>query len=518
MTRQFPVGLVGRMELLRSGRRFSQRRLALAVTVLQVLAVALAVGWFAATTAADWFPIERPIPTVVRGRIGAASLLATLAVASRTARVTGSGDWIPLGMTVTTPTVIVWGLAFADLCRAVILATPIAAAAVVGLAIGSAPMDAAVGMTLTVVAVGIAALGIGTALGYVGLLASRAGVPPRQYRIALSIGGIAAGVVIAWTWSIDAIVRIVGATPAGWFADALAAYPVTVDSAAALGRPGALVLGGVLCLLAAPRIAAVAWMLEGTDPRRHIGSSGWLTALHPPFLSTTARAVSVKTLRRTVRDPTRAVYLVFPIGIFAGMFGLPEAAAPIRFALLYLPLYGAWAAGAGFALNPLGDEGAALPVSLLTMDDAGRVTRGYVWPGIATVSLPLGAIVLALATVAGLAIEYTVTLLALVVPLLVASVTIAAACGVTFPRFSTVRIAESTEVVTPSKHAFLAHGAALIAVSLPGLSVPGAALTGLELSLRQLATIVAAQTLVSAVVAIGCLAYTTRRIERYFLE
>jgi hypothetical protein len=129
----------------------------------------------------------------------------------------------------------------------------------------------------------------------------------------------------------------------------------------------------------------------------------------------------------------------------------------------------AWTAGAAFALNPLGDEGAVLPATLTAVSGRAFV-RGLLAPSLLFV--PVVALLTLLAAVLGGHGPSVALALALVAGFLtVVGAALAPLVGTWFPRFSAIRIGNSDGVRPPR----LLAGALHVAL----VWVPGAALAGL---------------------------------------
>jgi ABC-2 type transport system permease protein len=117
-------------------------------------------------------------------------------------------------------------------------------------------------------------------------------------------------------------------------------------------------------------------------------------------------------------------------------------------------LYSAWATGALFTLNPLGDEGAVLPVTV-TSGVTGRQFVGGLVAASALIGTPVTvalAVVLAALSPIGVLPTICTVVAALVLPTLAASV--AAGVGTAFPKYEATSITRSREAVVPSMWAF----------------------------------------------------------------
>ena len=192
----------------------------------------------------------------------------------------------------------------------------------------------------------------------------------------------------------------------------------------------------------------------------------------PRIGSAPVRHVAEWVLLRTRRDPNRLMFLLIPV--FA--IGSPLVSTAVQsgsVGTLAAPLCAValpWLAGSAFALNPLGDEGAVLPVTLTTVSGR-QYVRGLAVPGL-VFGLPL---VLVATGLAGVVSPYTLAeRLALVVLggyLTVVSVTVTPAVGMALPRFSAISVGQSRDVVPPRMSAVAVHAALTV--------VPGAFLAAL---------------------------------------
>jgi len=116
--------------------------------------------------------------------------------------------------------------------------------------------------------------------------------------------------------------------------------------------------------------------------------------------------------------------------------------APVAAALL------PWVAGATFAMNPFGDEGAVLPVTLLSISGAEYV-RGLLLPGV-LFGIPLVVLVTGgTALVGGFQLPVVLGLVGVGLLATAVAVTSAPAVGLWFPRFSAISIGQSRKVIPP---------------------------------------------------------------------
>lgn len=257
-------------------------------------------------------------------------------------------------------------------------------------------------------------------------------------------------------------------SPLGWPGQLLLAGIPVVGSTpwqAAAGLAGAA--GVTLAALAAGvRVGEYHWFADPVPPEEKaedVESSDRLGALLSGVASRPVRTVAVTAVRRARRAPVRLAYTAYPL--FGAFFLVEEVAQTGRiptYAAVLLGVYVAWAAGALFALNLLGDHGPALPTVLTSTVSGREVVTGTALASVLC-TLPLALVV---APGAGLlspldASETALLTAGTVVGVSVAPV-LAVGIGVWLPRFGTVRITNNRHVVMPSKSAFLVYSLAVL--------------------------------------------------------
>jgi len=158
-------------------------------------------------------------------------------------------------------------------------------------------------------------------------------------------------------------------------ASALQAVAVVVGSAVVSG----------LAVLASVRVSERRWYDDGVDARARETDSvsgGRLDGL----LGRRTAWVARKSWLRARRAPIKLLYVAYPIFVLVTPIQASVEAGRVTSLLpTTIALYGAWLTGALFTLNPLGDEGAVLPVSAIT----GVTGREFVG-GLVTASALLG--------------------------------------------------------------------------------------------------------------------------------
>ena len=276
--------------------------------------------------------------------------------------------------------------------------------------------------------------------------------------------------------------------PIAWFADlAVIGTPLAGSflrsTGALLSSAVLLILGGIIV----EREGVALWFIEPVSigagettresavvdsegPTQTFQRDALETAVKPLVVpriaSTPVRHVTEWVLLRTRRDPNRLLFLlipVFAIGssvVSSGLqFGsLRALIAPVCAVLL------PWFTGALFAMNPFGDEGAVLPVTLTAVSGK-QYVRGLMMPGL-VLGLPIVAIMTSIASVFS---PYTVieqvSLVVFSVYLTCVSVAITPAIGMALPRFSGIRVSQSQEVLPPRISAIIIH---MMLITIPG--------------------------------------------------
>ena len=185
----------------------------------------------------------------------------------------------------------------------------------------------------------------------------------------------------------------------------------------------------------------------------------------PTRISQPTRRVAQWRILQTRRDPRRLNFLVLPVVMVgSGLISTGiQATSPWTVVAPAAAVLLPWMAGATVAMNPLGDEGAVLPVTLISTPGPAYV-RGLMLPGLLFGS-PIVVFATGGATLAG-PFELTAALGLVGVGLLatVVAVTTAPAVGLWFPRFSSIRIGQSREVIPPRLMTTALH---FLGVSIP---------------------------------------------------
>lgn len=336
--------------------------------------------------------------------------------------------------------------------------------------VGSAPAFVLVVVSLALVMVSAYVLGFGVGMGLTHVFGRSA----LFVRFRWAIGSVA---FIAYMWLVLAnriddllgpVVAVTRESPVAWFADL--ALLTVVDgtdpvhaSVAALGGV-VLVVGGVRF---AVWVAGVHWY---TDPVQTGGGStesvtgGRLSSV----IGRPAAWVATKSWLRARRAPLKLVYVAYPLFVLIQPIqGAVEAGRVTTTVPVIVAVYGAWATGAAFGLNPLGDEGAVLPITVTTGVGGRDVVLGLMAAGLVPGLLVTGVGTVVLGVASPLGVVAVAGLLVAVVVLCVGATAVATGIGVAFPRYEAAALGRSRSVVVPSTWGFLTYSVVLLVLAAP---------------------------------------------------
>lgn len=468
--------LVGRTEFLRSLRRARTETnmlvglgmSALMLVVVTLLAAGGAVAFGDALASLDEFG-----RTLVRMFAVSLWLLATVVVAFRVIGDTGRIDGEAGILTATSPRSVVLGLLLAELYRLLAyLGLPVL---VVAVALGVGTGDPLV--TPATLAVAAAVLLTGLPVGYlVGLLALYLSATiPFVRRNRLKLGGVLMVLYLGSIYVFGEVVVVLAETPLAWLAD-----PVLVTigaggdprlAAAALAAPLVVTPATVA---AVTRVAVATWYADPVAPENDDDSDTLLTGVDEvlaPLASRPTVSVTRKTLLRARRAPYTLTFALVPAFAAVGYVAQAVQAGevPETFPVL-VAAYAGWAVGSAFTLNPFGDEGALLPVTLSTGVSGTEFVRGRVlaaW----LVGVPVTLVVVALAAVAAAVPPWkAVGSLLFGLVFSVGTPPVSVGIGVVFPKFDTRTVLGNCEAVMPSVFAFGLFVLVLLPLGLPAVA------------------------------------------------
>ncbi|SDF00475.1 hypothetical protein [Halorientalis regularis] len=484
---------IGRTEFRRTTRslRGDSARLALlgVVAVLFGLMV-LAGAWFILQFG-DQIPAG-DVSNVIRGSVAIQWLFAVFITAQRAGSRHHSIDQESLMLLTVPVRAVALGLLSAECFRALAyLAVPVLLLGGAFVVASASPLMAPF-LVLAVLLFFTTALVLGFALGLLAkLLVARYRVVA-EHKSAFSFLAVivfVGGYVGLQNFGGQSLTALLGWLPFSWIVDlAVIGSPF---SGSTLRAAGVLVgglgwtVGGVLVV---ERLGVALWFgdtvedaVAAEQARVDTGSAAdpLAAAVRPiplPMISQPARRIAQRSVVVARRNPQRLSFLVLPV-VLLGVTLVNVAQAGVGSLLALLPplvVVGLpWLAGAVFGLNPLGDEGAALPTTLTSLPSGRDYAVGLAVPG-----LTLGLPVVVLATVAtGLAGPYapleTAALAVLALVLTLAAVVIAPALGMAFPRYDPVRVGSDREIVPPSLSAVVLYS---LTLGIPGALAAAATL------------------------------------------
>jgi hypothetical protein len=384
--------------------------------------------------------------------------------------------------TVTTGSALV-GVLFAEFAFVLLWVLVPGVAAGVGLAVGAGTLWSVATVPLAVVAVAATAVAVGYPLG----LGIRHAVTRfafvARHKVALIVAVFVAYFAAVSSGSLNAVMvalfEPMQASPTGWAADLLLLWVpgVAASPLLAAGALGATAALGVAAAAVGTALADRHWFsdpaLAGAEEEAPTGSAerGLETAL-APYLGTATAALVVLAWRRAYRAPLKLLYAAYPllflVGVFAEIVQTGVVPAYLPFAVL---VFVAYAAGVVFTLNPLGDQGAVLPATVLSRVDGRTFARAHLLASL-IVAVPLGMALTAVAAVLSpIDAETTVALVAAVPLVMVVSAALSVGIGVAFPRFEAVNVTRSMKTVVPSVLGFVLFSLHLLVTVAAGAVV-----------------------------------------------
>ena len=343
----------------------------------------------------------------------------------------------------------------------------------------------------------------GYAIGIAGKTIAARYVIVARFKTALAVLAFVAYFVLIITGGTNSVFgplfAAIKATPLGWFADlALVAAPArAIDVAHPATAAVTLLVGVPLATWVTIRLTGLLWYTDPARPNHTTATSGEATASADPdttvnskttinpsqvlatgisdrvfsgWVSPSVLRIAQKSWRRAYRAPMKLQYTVFPIFFLINPIQQSIQSGEITTVLpASVAIYGAWATGAAFTLNPLGDEGAMLPVTLTTPVSGTKLLSGLVLSGMAVGAPVTGVFATVLGVLSPVNVLSAVAFGALGVVLCGGACTIGVGVGTMFPKFKRTRISRSRKAIVPSLSAFIVYSLSLFVVALPGL-------------------------------------------------
>ena len=477
---------VARMEFRRSLRKLLGSGLRTAGLLLAAGFFALvAVGFSALLVSLDPDLSGFVVPNAVRGTVAGQWLFAVVILTQRVVSNFPRPDAEAFVLTTVPVRAAVLGQVLAETYRALAyVGVPVVALGAALAYVAESPLLFPT-VVLTLVLFVASATATAAALGYgIKLLVARV---PRIARNRTLLGVLAVvlffgGYALVQVQAVD--YAVLGWLPVGWLVDlATVASPIVASPARALGAVVATLGGSALAVLVAARLATELWLGDSVEARvereeARVGTATGdpLAAAIAPLSIPVGRPATRRVAQRTVllarRAPVKLSFLLTPFVLAAvGAGNVLASSDPTAFLPFLAPALAVtlpWLTGAALALNPLGDEGRVLPLTLTALTDGRAYVRGLALPGL-LYGVPLAALATAGATFLGTYTPLEVGCLTLLAGLTAAtSAGLAPGVGVAFPRLNAVRVVRGRELVPPRFTAILVH--ALAVFGLGGLA------------------------------------------------
>lgn len=465
--------LVGRTELRRSVRGLLDDRLQLAMIGVGTLVMVLFSGVAAVGIVVFGGELAgHALPPAVGGWLVVMWGFIAYMSASRGASQHDRIDAEPLVLTTTSPRAVATGIVSAEIARGVAYAGLPAVLVTGGFAYATgSPLFLAIALPALGAAYGTAAL-VGYGIGIGAALAIARSRWVARYKTYLAVAlliVVLPPIFYAFSGQLD--YALLAWVPLAWYADLIVlGAPIegsTLRAVGAVAFTGVLAIGGGW---AVDRLTTAYWFtdpVEVDDGRaaRTPGASSLEAAvgrLPLPLgpIGRPSRTVVLRTLVQTWRNPSKLWLQLLVVVAFVPSLATGGGGGAIAWGTLApaAAVLVPWLAGSLFGLNPLGDEGDALPATLTSTITGRAYVRGFLAVSL-VVGLPLSVL-----AIVGTAIPApydpleTAGLLALGLAALAASAPLALALGMRFPRFGALSGGwGDREVVPPSLTAMFVH-------------------------------------------------------------
>ncbi|WP_418284172.1 hypothetical protein [Halorubrum sp. DTA46] len=371
---------------------------------------------------------------------------------------------------------VIGGLVLTELALWSAFFVTIGSAATVAFAVGAGSLLTIPSLLLTLCLVIVTGIPAGFLLA---LGVRNAGVRSRLlsrlrtlFLVLLGIGYFALIFTNAFASVLEPIYRVLAPTPIDWFGDlATIGLGVGASSLRAIGAVGFTGVFVVVAIASLYRLSEWLWYADGVHVTHEVersaeGSSrfGGLSRV----LSQPVFGVVAVDWKRARRSPISLSFALYPLIVLAGPIVTAAQTGEVGTSLpLWVLISGTWVAGSLFALNVVGQEGAALPVTLLSEAPERSLVIGHVVSG----ALLIAPVTVVATVIVGSLSPYSTPLVvSLGVSALVLSAVsgaIGTGIGVGFPRFEAVSVSRSTKAIVPSVFAFTIYSVVVLLVALP---------------------------------------------------
>lgn len=473
------VWVIARTDLLRRYRalRADTRRFAVTVIAGAFLLLPVGAGAFAAyfigpALIAGELPVS--IPTI-RGGVGTALVLLVALVTIRAVQKTAVPDNADGVLTTAAHEEVVLAIVLVEAVSTIGPLLPGVVVIVLAFAAGIGAPLSVVPALIGLLSMAVIAVPAGVALGLaIRNLLARSRVLSR-YRTAIAVVLFLAYFAVIITdrtaSALGPVVDLLAVTPFGWYGDLLVlGLPLGGDATLAAGALGVTLLGAAGLLVGCNELAALLWYEEPVRTTRGAAEQSGMGVSIGGVPRPMAR-VAARSWLRARRSPVRLIYVAYPAFLLVAPVSEAIRAGRVPASLPPLiALYGAWATGAAFTLNPIGDEGPVLPVTLTTSVAGRQFVAGCCLAGL-VVGLPVTAAATLVAGVIALSTAEALLVTGFAVVLTTGATGLASGIGAYLPRRGTVQVVRGREAVVPSLFAFSIYSVVLSLASAPGLAV-----------------------------------------------
>lgn len=459
---------------VRSLRRETNKLVGIAINGLLLVAVSVGGGAGLVLFGGAALELAAEYPGAVRAGFAAVWLFVAAFTAFRTVTVVGAVDGAAGLLTTTSPRSVLGGLLLGEAGRHALAVGVPAAVLAAALSVGAGSVVAGPALLAALLSVWAGAFPLGYAAGQGVRHLSRTVPVVRRNRLKLSVAALVLymGVIVRF----GDVVLVLGDTPVGWYGDL--ALVVATGSGDPLRAGAALATTALLApvgLAVADRVAVANWygdppVDDGADDAAGGGSllDRLGTRLEGPVSRPTAAVLRAVWLRAR-RSPHKLTFALLPAFAFVGYLGPALGGGGLPDTLpVMISAYAAWGLGSAFTLNPVGDEGALLPITLTSGIGGHAYVRGRLlaaWvPGV----LPTAFLVAAAGVLVGSEPASVVAAVCYAAVLTAAAPALSVGFGMAIPNFETRRVMMTREAVVPSVFAFFGYMLALGVVAAPG--------------------------------------------------
>lgn len=288
----------------------------------------------------------------------------------------------------------------------------------------------------------------------------------------LLVGGPLVVVLFGLYLAVDDIAAAAASVPLSWYGDL--AFVALTPTASAVRALSALLAALILVVLSVPTATLVAdrlWHVD-VEPSSDESSAVWASSrvgrLACRYTSRPVGTVAVVTWRRLRRNPKILLYGGLLVALTASV-GIATAERYPNAVPIMVAIYSAASVSVGVTLNPLGNEGTMLPLTLTAPGGGRSMVGGYALSG----AVP-GAVLVAVATLLSgvyspLNTSELVGITALGAILGATAPLISLGIGVALPQFDGISAARSSQMYPPRLKAVVSELFVVVGIGLPSV-------------------------------------------------